>query len=201
MFSQHSLAADGWAHHILCCNLKVWVPHATLILREGRGERLSHHTHPPLPAARLQPLIACVAFGGGQGRTLLPARAGRCASCAVAGNCQGDWLPRAGSCCWQPTHLARAISSIASVLITCTTYSGVPTNSASRIARPVASPSNAAGRDRAWPSGPVIPESNTRCWPSATASPFSACTCRRWVQRARRWSGGCSRLPLLPHGI
>jgi hypothetical protein len=47
------------------------------------------------------------------------------------------------------------------------------------MARPVASPSSTAGRDRACPSGPVMPASNTSCCPSATASPFSACTCSR----------------------
>ena len=76
-----------------------------------------------------------------------------------------------------PRWRAAATSAAAAALITCTTYSGAPTNAASRSARAVASASRGAGRESAWPSGPVIPAAKTRRWPSATASPFSAWTC------------------------
>uniref|UniRef100_A0A7C9EIL2 Uncharacterized protein n=1 Tax=Opuntia streptacantha TaxID=393608 RepID=A0A7C9EIL2_OPUST len=73
-----------------------------------------------------------------------------------------------------PDFRALAISSIASMLITWTTYKGVPTKRAKRMARAVASPSSTGGLERACPSGPVMPSSIIRCCPSKTASPFSA---------------------------
>ena len=186
----HSLAADGRAHDVLRRSTKVWVPKPALILRQRRGHRLTHHPHAALPAGGggnwsererereregaehylgivpPLPLPPCTHM-----QTPTP-------SCASTPTRPRPHLPR--------PHLARATSSIAPRLITCTTYSGVPTNSASRIARPVASSSSSAGRDSACPSGPVTPLSNTRCWPSATASPFSACTCHAVGRQAGR---------------
>ena len=51
----------------------------------------------------------------------------------------------------------RWISRTASSQVTCTTNSGRLVHSASRIARPVASPSTSGGRDQAWYLGSVLP--------------------------------------------
>mmetsp|Transcript_22930 Transcript_22930/g.58545 ORF Transcript_22930/g.58545 Transcript_22930/m.58545 type:complete len:227 (-) Transcript_22930:524-1204(-) len=95
-----------------------------------------------------------------------------------------------------PASRAAATSCMASMLMTCTTYSGTLTRRASLMARPVASPSTTAGRDSGWPSGPVTPISSYtyRC-PYATASPFSACTmgsAPSSLQRARPSSSSSS---------
>mmetsp|Transcript_32400 Transcript_32400/g.70744 ORF Transcript_32400/g.70744 Transcript_32400/m.70744 type:complete len:266 (+) Transcript_32400:718-1515(+) len=78
-----------------------------------------------------------------------------------------------------PALRAAATSSMASMDMTCTTYSGVLTKCASFMARPVASPSRTLGRESACPSGPTMPFAIISACPSATASPFSAWICAR----------------------
>ena len=64
----------------------------------------------------------------------------------------------------RPRSRAARISRTASSQVTCTTNSGRLVHSASRIARPVASPSTSGGRDQAWYFGSVLPAAIASFW-------------------------------------
>ena len=64
----------------------------------------------------------------------------------------------------RPRSRAAWISRTASSHVTWTTNSGRFVHSASRIARPVASPSTSGGRDHACHFGSVLPASSASFW-------------------------------------